>query len=415
MLFHNKVEKKMKLLHTHSLLKDLNLINRSFMLTIPLAGLLNTLILLASVQGIIVCCLLFFSKKNKTQNRILARLIFLIALASFNLYGNIENWFGSSLLQFITQIIPLVIIMPIGPLIYFYVQSVLNPGFEIQKKQKLHFLPVIIDLVPSIIAIVFVIGVLTKTIRNNPAPIGNFIDNYNVYADIPRWFSVTVYVLLSSRYLIAYKAKLNGNLNGKTENFNWLMQVLNMFKIFQVIWFVFLVPYVIPKYTDWMLNTFDWYPLYIPMAVLIYWLGIKGYIISQQKINAEKKANANNPLSPQQIKEVIASLMKAMEQDKIYLNPNLNLAIMSEKTGVAQKIISSVLNQHLQKSFNEFVNEHRVNAFREKIMEPALSHLTIAGIALECGFSSQATFQRTFKEITGKSPSEFRKSISQTA
>ena len=88
--------------------------------------------------------------------------------------------------------------MPMGPLIYFYVQSVLNPGFRIRRKQHLHFLPVIVDLVPSIIAIVFVIGVITNTIKNNPAPVGQFIDDYNVYADIPRWLSLTIYVWLSS-------------------------------------------------------------------------------------------------------------------------------------------------------------------------------------------------------------------------
>ena len=141
------------------------------MLTIPFAGLWNTIILLASVQGIIVCGLLFFSKRNKIQNRILARLIFLITLASFNLYGSIQNWFGSSILQFLTQLIPLVIVMPMGPLIYFYVQSVLNPDFKIQQKQRLHFLPIIIDLVPSVTAIVFVIGVITKTIKNNKSVI----------------------------------------------------------------------------------------------------------------------------------------------------------------------------------------------------------------------------------------------------
>lgn len=60
------------------------------------------------------------------------------------------------------------------------------------------------------------------------------------------------------------------------------------------------------------------------------------------------------------------------------------------------------------KSFNEFVNEYRVNAFKQEAMQPKMSHLTIAGIAFECGFNSQATFQRTFKQITGMSPSEFK-------
>ncbi|WP_366940979.1 helix-turn-helix domain-containing protein [uncultured Chitinophaga sp.] len=35
----------------------------------------------------------------------------------------------------------------------------------------------------------------------------------------------------------------------------------------------------------------------------------------------------------------------------------------------------------------------------------------MTGIALECGFSSQATFQRIFKQYTGLTPSEYRKQI----
>ena len=68
-----------------------------------------------------------------------------------------------------------------------------------------------------------------------------------------------------------------------------------------------------------------------------------------------------------------------------------------------------MLNQHLQKSFNEFVNYYRVEAIKTKLQDEAANNLTIAGVAMECGFNSQATFQRTFKDLTGMSPSEFRK------
>ena len=98
-----------------------------------------------------------------------------------------------------------------------------------------------------------------------------------------------------------------------------------------------------------------------------------------------------------------------METDELYLNPNLNLNMLAQHTGIVQKIISAVLNQHLHKSFNEFVNEYRVEAFKERVLRPDFDQLTIAGIAMECGFNSQATFQRTFKQITGSSPSAFRK------
>ncbi len=185
--------------------------------------------------------------------------------------------------------------------------------------------------------------------------------------------------------------------------------------IFQAIWLLFLVPYVIPGYTNWMLDTFEWYPIYVPMAILIYWMGIKGYLVSQQQTIADKKSSGVlTALSPELIQRVIAALINAMEEGKIFLNPGLNLAAMSAATGFTQKTISSVLNQHLQKSFNEFVNEYRVNAFKEKMLEPSMNNLTIAGIAAACGFNSQATFQRTFKELTGKSPSEFRKTPAET-
>lgn len=377
-----------------------------------LTSFFNTIILLGCIQGLIVCGLLFFSKKNRQPNRLLAALILLISLASFNLYGNYQNWFNSAILRFLTQLVPLVIVMPIGPLIYFYVQSSLDPGFKITKKHRRHFYPVLIDLVPSLTVIIFIVGIVTRLIKNNPGPWGAFIDDFNVYADIPRWASVTCYAWLSAKYLSAYKQKNNGILNGAAVHFTWLDQFIKAFMVFQAIWFVYLVPYVIPKYTNWMLDTFDWYPIYIPMAILIYWLGIKGYIVSQQQVAAEKKTNGNATiLSPELIQQVIAALTKAMEEDKIFLIPNLNLATLSETTGFPQKNISAVLNQHLQKSFNEFVNGYRVNSFKEKIGLPEMNHLTIAGIALECGFNSQATFQRTFKELTGKSPSEFRKAM----
>jgi AraC-like DNA-binding protein len=372
---------------------------------------LNTIILLGAIQGFIISSLLFFSKKNKQSNRLLSALILLMSLASFNLYANYVNWFNSNVLRFIFDLIPLVVIMPFGPLLYFYIQSSLDKNFKVTKKLRFHFYPVIIDLAPQLTALIYIIGLLFGIFKNHPQPWGNFIDTYNVYADIPRWMSVSYYVWMSAKYLSSFKQKHQGALNGQTNNFKWLQQFIRVFTAFQVIWFLYLVPYTIPRYTDVMLNTFDWYPLYIPLAVIIYWLGIKGYIVSQTETNLIKKAQpVNSNLSAETIVQIIASLKKSMTDDKLFLNPNLNLNILSEHTSIPQKTISFVLNQSLNKSFSEFVNEYRIEAFKEKILQPQTDNLTIAGIAVECGFSSQATFQRIFKQSTGVSPSEFRKS-----
>ena len=184
---------------------------------------------------------------------------------------------------------------------------------------------------------------------------------------------------------------------------------------FQFIWLLYLIPYVIPKYTDKLLAAVDWYPIYVPLAILVYWLGIKGYLVMKyQFVDTKRTVNLSSSIPAAVINQTILSLIAAMETGSIYLNPDLNLNILSKYTGIPAKIISAVINQHLHKSFNEFVNEYRIAAFKEKMQQPEMDNLTFAGIASECGFNSQATFQRTFKQVTGLSPSEFKNQLLQT-
>jgi len=354
----------------------------------------NTIILLGALQGFILCCLLFLSRKNRLLNKLLAWLILLISLASIKLYGTENGWFDYPVMRWIDTLVPLIIVMPIGPLIYFYVRATLQPGFSIGRKQKRHFYAALIDMVPQLTAIIFIGGVLAHVFSPDSRPWGTFIDDYNVYSDIPRWLSISIYLYMSSKLLS----------NQPSGQFKWLRQMVRAFMIFQVIWLLYLIPYVIPKYTGFMLDTFSWYPVYVPIAILVYWLGIRGYIVSQTG-SAQVKKTAQ--LDPGLVDKTIDSLRAAMEKDKLYLNPALTVAMLADHTGVPSKNISAILNQHLKKSFNEFVNEYRVNAIRQRLLNGETRELTIAGLAYEGGFNSLPTFQRAFKSVTGRTPSEF--------
>jgi AraC-like DNA-binding protein len=185
-----------------------------------------------------------------------------------------------------------------------------------------------------------------------------------------------------------------------------MRQFIRLFLAFQAIWLVYLVPYVIPSLSNKLMDAVDWYPVYIPLVILIYCLGIKGYLVAQQEIPAARKA-APVPPPLEMVEETLPLLTRAMESDRLYLDPDLNLASLSLHTGLPQKTISLVLNQHLRKSFNEFVNGYRVEAFKQKLQEPAQDNMTILGMALDAGFNSQATFQRAFRNSTGMSPREY--------
>ncbi len=321
------------------------------------SGFLETLILLGSLQGFIISAILFLSRNSRQSNRILAVLIFLMSLACFNLYMTGSTWYSHSpIIIFLSNFIPMIIIMPMGPLIYFYARSFSDPAFVFKKKYRIHFYPVLIDLVPYLTAIFYVTGLIFKFLPKNDAPWGHFIDQYDVYSDIPRWLSVSIYLWVANKYLKTLSAPIP-----------WLNQLMRMFTIFQVIWLCYLIPYVIPRYSNKLLDFFDWYPVYIPMSILIYWLGIKGYIVSQAQ-NENHRNRKSSLLDKQLSEDLVDRIKKVMEEEKLWMDPALNLSMLSTHTGIPAKTISAVLNQHLNKSFNEFINSYRIAAIKSRLL-----------------------------------------------
>lgn len=373
---------------------------------------LTTLILLGALQGFIVSGLLLWKRDRRLQDRLLATLLLLMSLASLNLYLMHTGWFESTdTLRLIGSVAPMVIIMPMGPLIWFYIHANLDPNFVLTKKDRWHWYPTIIDLGSQLAAIIFIIGVLTGTIRNNPGPWGQFIDQYDTYADIPRWVSLTIYTWRSLRYIKMVKEQTAPAALKKLP-LHWLQQFITLFLVFQGIWLLYLIPYSIPAYSNWLLDNFDWYPVYIPLAILIYWLGIKGYLFSMQQLQqAGRKKTSNQEIPDLLIEQTKMQLRSMMEDEKLYLNQSFNLDLAASHSSLPAKTISAVLNQHLHMNFNDWVNGYRVEAFKEKIRAADLSRLTISAIAAECGFSSQATFQRIFKQSTGLTPTAYLKTL----
>lgn len=360
---------------------------------------LNTLVLLGALQGFIVCILLFLSRKNRQANSLLGALLLLISLASLNIYLLETRFFLSSKAwRVIGAAVPFIVTMPIGPLLYFYIRSSLNHNFKLTRKDYFHFTPAFLDIIPNVVAVMYAI-VTGADMTNTNSFWKVFTDEYNIYIDIPRWISVSAYLILSIRFL-----RISNNLV-EIHQYGWLKQLTHIFLGFQIIWFAHLIPYIMPMYRHALLEQVGWYPVYIPLTVLVYWLGIQGYFSSQTAYSVKKVSTSS--LSPEIISAVVVALQNAMGSSRLYLSPSLNLSSVASHLSVPPKTISAVLNQHMKKSFNEFVNHYRIEEFKKRVGSLEYEHLTITGLAFECGFNSQATFQRTFKQSTGMSPSEF--------
>lgn len=360
----------------------------------------NILIILGAIQGIISSVLLFSYKPKKQANTLLAWLILIISLACLNLYflETVES--PSPTWRVIAEVTPLIVLMPLGPLVYFYVKAMLFPEFRLGKKARPHFYSITIDLFPYLAASTLLLGSYWGSIDiERVQDWQQFIDIYFVYSDIPRWLSLAIYLWFTRKLINSYS-----NNNSQNPTLRWTRHFTRGFTIFAIIWLLHLVPYIIPSLSDQLLTAVGWYPIYMPMIVLIYWLGISGFMVS---IKPHRVSSRNSILPQETIEQTSVALQQAMEEAQLYLKPTLKLDDVVAQLDIPQKTISAVLNQHLNKSFNEFVNGYRIEACKARLLSDS-SNLTITGIAYECGFNSQATFQRAFKTATGLTPKEYK-------
>ncbi|MBC7922112.1 MAG: helix-turn-helix transcriptional regulator [Ferruginibacter sp.] len=306
------------------------------------------------------------------------------------------------------ELLPLIMVMPLGPLILFYTKSVLDPAFRIGRTERLQFYPVVLDWGANLMGWIFIGGALLGFFRPEEGPAwGNVMDEYNAYVDIPRWLSVTFYLFLTKRLFGQLPPAAPDSEAGQQRR-RWLRQFINAFLIFQTIWLLFMVPYIVPGWRGPLLDRLGWYPVYIPIAILIYWLGLKGYLHARNSpVAAVVRKVSAAFISAETVEKAVRLLTNAMQTDKLYLDPELTVEKVSRHVQLPPKTVSLVINQHLQKSFSAFVNGYRIEAVKQQLTNPANGHLTLTGIAFACGFNSQATFQRAFRQMTGVTPKEY--------
>ena len=109
--------------------------------------------------------------------------------------------------------------------------------------------------------------------------------------------------------------------------------------------------------------------------------------------------------STEMLAEVGARLDQLMQSELLFLEPELSLAELGKRLNVSAHTLSQTLNMHFGRSFFEYVNTLRVKEVERCFADPAYAKQSILEIALASGFASKATFNATFKRLSGTSPS----------
>jgi AraC-like DNA-binding protein len=360
---------------------------------------INLLVLFGALQGLLFSLILLFNKKHPGA-KFLSVFMLVFAYNGFETF----NWSaGLDRYIFFFDLFPFVLIYAVGPSLYLYVTTLLHPEkVLVTGNVLLHYIPMLFQFTFRFVMIVFVILWKTDLYRGSISP--NDLDNaYWVYAEP---LSVVTFLIYLGATLHVVRRKQKSDtirlISKEAQQIvrRWVKALLGCMIVLGIAWpLTVLTPHFVT------FNTAEYYyPIEIALVFFIYWTALAGYHRTQQ---IYRQIPAANIPDPSQTEELLAKLRQAMEVDKLYLDPELTVSKVSAHVGISSKMISSVLNQHVEKSFNDFVNGYRVQQVQEKLIAQSNGNLTIYGIALEAGFNSQATFQRAFKNITGMSPREY--------
>lgn len=106
----------------------------------------------------------------------------------------------------------------------------------------------------------------------------------------------------------------------------------------------------------------------------------------------------------------LAALRKLIDHDKVYREPDLSVASLSQKLDIPEHRLRHLINRQLgHRNFSAFVNGYRLAEAEAALSDPAQAAVPVLTIALDAGFGSIGPFNRAFKAHAGLTPTEYRR------
>jgi AraC-like DNA-binding protein len=153
----------------------------------------------------------------------------------------------------------------------------------------------------------------------------------------------------------------------------------------------------------------DWFENLIWLAGGVIILYIQWIVLSTRTHTdvTEKKEVIIDFESDDYWKSLKEKLENFMMKDEVYKNPKLSLKDLSTYLGTNTYYVSKLINEGFEKSYTDYVNNHRINAFVKNVQSTKGGDKTFLYHAFDVGFNSKSAFNRAFKKATGKTPSEY--------
>jgi len=409
------------------------LINVSTTVLVPVLYLLG-----AAQGGFLACALLSSRVGNRRANRYLGCLTLLFALSLLS--------YCIALID-TQQLYPQVqtVLWPkeflYGVLIYSYTRELTHPErFFWVGRQWWHFFPALIHVVVTW-PLLLLEGSVQQQVLSAEIDTANpiltawslLLGNVELCLAI---IHLSVYFALSMRLLYRHKRRVMDNFSyTETLSLNWLRNLLAGLMVVYLFWLISEL-FDDPEGYSGMLEAL----LGLSIVAFIYlmgYLGLRQPLIFSSRERSPKPpldtelATApapetdyidDNPtlkykhssLSSELAMALINEVEQTMQTQQLYLDSQLSLPKLAQRLGVSANYLSQAINEQRGQHFFDFVNRYRVDAVLDVLQQPNHS-FTILDMAMNAGFNSKSAFYSAFRKHTGKTPSQYRKEILNTA
>lgn len=359
------------------------------------------LVLTAVECGVLAVLLNLLPAKHIQPRRILSGFFVLIALV---LTATLIVWNGDlktaaiNQTPFIVSILAACLLLQ-GPVLYFYLRS-LSQEIKLLRWRNL------IHLLPAVMAAVLLIAFGIDSLEWQPTTELSGAENATVA------FLWALVKLSPLGYIVAcviaeYKLR---------ENLRELYSDISMSELkladavlagFCIHWLWSLLAYLLEGLVSASvsdsLGIIDNYLT----VILVNGLFVFGLINTRQLLNVQA-IPAAKPVQPSKMDHKVTVIEKAIHEDKLYLESNINLERFAEQISLKPRDVSAILKMHYQSNFFEFINRYRVEEAKRLLIAPEFKDETILEIIYKSGFNSPSAFHRFFKRMVGITPTEFR-------
>ncbi|MFT2089695.1 helix-turn-helix domain-containing protein [Paraglaciecola sp. 2405UD69-4] len=320
-----------------------------------------------------------------------------------------------------------------GPILYFYVRTLISEKPATSKTDLLHLLPfAIIYPLFMLMAHPKPMMPLPNRLDNDVGPVGehgvtSFFEPIFIHFGLINSLVFVAYAIITITLLRKHQTRIAElfSQNDSKISLSWVYALPATFAVMVVINII--NEELIPSSSQVSAHTLHMVS-FLTISIVLCFFGVKqkpvfyfkGLAATTDKTTSKEPVDSpqentckddNKLLSDGAMQDIIEKMRVYMETQKPYLEPDFTVYALADQLNIPRRLLSLVLNNGLSKNFYQYVNEFRINEVKTLLETQNNSQLTILDVAFQAGFKSKSSFNSLFKQHCDLTPTQYRKML----